>query len=148
MCAHILRIHTCGNRWERVRIFGPPRSGDELVPSDVSHWLFPAEQYLGLTKLGTDGILRSREDSRWPTVSPPSSDILHSSPIVGEFVTSGCLSDQLWTNRCKKCERFLNCAYVWFLIELYSIVVEDKKKLEVTCVKKWTIYNTSSNQYE
>jgi len=100
VCAHILRIHV--GTGENVCAFLAPHEAEtSSVPPDVSHWLFPAEQYLGLTKLGTDGILRSREDSRWPTVSPPSSDILRSSPIVGEFVTSGYLSNQLWTNRCK-----------------------------------------------
>lgn len=50
LCVHVLhyvRVETGG-----MYAFGPPRSGDELVPSDVSHWLFPQNSIWVPRKLG------------------------------------------------------------------------------------------------
>lgn len=66
LCVHVLhymRVETGG-----MYAFGPPRSGDELVPSDVSHWLFPTEQYLGPTKVGTQiffTVQKIHETRQW-----------------------------------------------------------------------------------
>lgn len=50
LCVHVLhyvRVETGG-----MRAFSPPRSGDELVPFDVSHWLFPQNSIWVPRKLG------------------------------------------------------------------------------------------------
>jgi len=139
--------------WEQVgtcALFDPlpPRNGDELVPSDVFHWLFPTELYLGLTKLGTDGILRSREDSRYITVSLPRwifSSVRRSSKSHNKLFFSINYVNQPM----RKCERFLH--RIVLMCDFFNILSlkRDKKKLRLCekCVKKIScIYNISLKQ--